>query len=63
MRGGKGGKKKEERGEGGNRSREKQPTIPHFLIDMKPICVPKLRPSRTWEKNLSGWQDVQRLRS
>lgn len=30
---------------------------------MKPICVPKLRPSRIWEKNFSGWQDVQRLRS
>lgn len=42
---------------------EKEPTVPHSLIDMKPICVPKLRPSRTWEKNLSGWQDVQRLRS
>lgn len=42
---------------------EKEGTVPHSLIDMKPICVPKLRPSRIWEKNISGWQDVQRLRS
>ena len=29
-------------------------TVPHSLTEMKPICVPKLGPSRTWEKNLSG---------
>lgn len=50
------------RGRGVGRG-EVEPTVPHSLIDMKPIWVPKLRPSRTWEKNLSGWQDVQRLRS
>lgn len=35
----------------------------HYLIHTKPICVPKLSPSLTWEKNSSGRQEVQRVDS
>lgn len=57
------GRERWKQGGEGRRNGEREATIPHSLTEMKPICVPKLGPSRTWEKNLSGWQDVQRLRS
>lgn len=33
--------------------------LDYSLMAMKQICVPKFSPSRTWEKNFSGWQEVQ----